>query len=527
MKKSDDITVVSTRGDSPVIHVGSRVQQQNRSFVWSTLLTVIITSCVIMVLEYWRLHNAAQPVPFVQLPRYLFSILLFSLDFDFEVFAGYRMVEDLDANDFSVPKPTLGSNVKPGRHQQSNFLMDPSKPDPNDPYFQGKSAYPAVIESIRPFFGANYYCGIGGFGSGEDCDGIFDYAKGFRERRKAVDGWMLTEPGSDMGRTMELIEKPRKLKLFVAKEWWILDQVFDHIDGSKCRFPIEIVHNDSGNDLRLTFNGEFAERAKHQLHTPYEPWSPVGKTDEMTMSFHRKSDIWATYWPRDYGKECDYNVGCLFYPSYVDQKYAAELRKSRTSLGALFISNCNDMMAKTRTRFVTELAKHIPIDSYGGCTPNGTNSMSESKVDWSRLIPGIKDPTRSQKKAALSYTYNFSFAFENNLREDYISEKFFDGIASGNVLVVFGANNAEDFAPNKLSFINALHFLHPRYLASYLKVVNENQWIYQEFMKFRTQEIRNPLFLELQKNSLWDVIEPPGAALCRISEQYAKMWGSG
>eukprot|EP00475_Leptophrys_vorax_P032024 TRINITY_DN4897_c1_g1_i4.p1 TRINITY_DN4897_c1_g1~~TRINITY_DN4897_c1_g1_i4.p1 ORF type:complete len:516 (-),score=116.91 TRINITY_DN4897_c1_g1_i4:35-1582(-) len=514
MKRDKSPTVVST--NSPVLQVSgtTKVNAQSQSFIFSVLLVVVFTSGILVCMEYWRLHFAAAPVPHVDMQSVIDQ---WTPSGDDAVIAATLRTR----------KPGEKPPARPGRHQHDHFVTDPSRPDPNDPYFAGKSIYPAITESLRPFVGANYYCGLGSFGAGADCDQVYSFSKRFREHRSQLDEkHRQAKPDTNGNRTQELVAKPRKLKFFVDTNWWIWYQVFEFIDGSKCKFPIEVTHKDTENDLRLGFGGMQDSRAKHEMRIPYEPWDGPTEGDHISMGYHRKNDIWGTYWPKGYGTECGYKPECLFFPTYVDQEYAAELRKNRTSLAPLFISNCNQNMASPRLRFLAELARHIPLDSYGGCTPNYTHKVEESSVNWKRLIPGIENPTRDQKKSALGYTYNFSFAMENNIREDYVTEKFFNAIGGGNVMVVFGAYNVEEFAPAKHSFINALHFLHPRYLAAYIKIVNENEWIKEEFMKFRTQPIENPLFLDMQKYSLFDQFVPPYASLCRISERYAQAYGS-
>jgi len=77
--------------------------------------------------------------------------------------------------------------------------------------------------------------------------------------------------------------------------------------------------------------------------------------------------------------------------------------------------------------------------------------------------------------------YKFVMAFENSLCWDYVTEKFFYNINFDIIPVVLDLHgNYERFAPPK-SYINALDFSSVKELADYLKVLDQNDTLYNEY----------------------------------------------
>lgn len=98
---------------------------------------------------------------------------------------------------------------------------------------------------------------------------------------------------------------------------------------------------------------------------------------DLHLSFRRDSDIPVLY----------------FMPAQIPELLSPPVAKTRQSLAVYFASN--QFAPETRYEFVSELMKHISIDSYGA-------SQKNSKVD--------KDVGRSTKLETIS-TYYFYLAF--------------------------------------------------------------------------------------------------------------------
>src|SRR6185503_6597714 len=121
-------------------------------------------------------------------------------------------------------------------------------------------------------------------------------------------------------------------------------------------------------------------------------------------------------------------------------------------IAALISSN---MDRSGRRTYIRELARHLPIDSYG-------------KFMRNKSLP--HDSWRPSKLEIIS-GYKFTIAFENSCTQDYVTEKFFDPLVAGSVPIYLGAPNVEEFAPGDHCFINAADFPDPKMLAEYLLAV--------------------------------------------------------
>lgn len=94
--------------------------------------------------------------------------------------------------------------------------------------------------------------------------------------------------------------------------------------------------------------------------------------------------------------------------------------------------------------------------------------------------------------------YKFYLALENSLCRDYVTEKFY-GMAEFNViLIVFDLHgNFKRFAPEK-SYINALDFPSVRDLADYIKLLDANDTLYNEYFEWkRHYVVRNEKGMDL------------------------------
>ncbi len=121
-----------------------------------------------------------------------------------------------------------------------------------------------------------------------------------------------------------------------------------------------------------------------------------------------------------------------------------------------------------RGAYLKELARHIEIHQYGR--------------RGNRSIPN--DRGRTSKVELLS-RYRFSFAFENAIAPDYVTEKFYDPLLAGSVPVYLGAPNIAEFAPAEGCYIHAADFSGPPDLAAYLTQLNQDEAAYAHFLNWR------------------------------------------
>lgn len=86
--------------------------------------------------------------------------------------------------------------------------------------------------------------------------------------------------------------------------------------------------------------------------------------------------------------------------------------------------------------------------------------------------------------------HRYILSFENSHCEDYSTEKYWYGLRFGAIPIVLSHEKNEYLLiPN--SYINAMNFSHPYYLAKYLRELNKNG-SYNRFYRWR--EYYNPRF---------------------------------
>ncbi|XP_058041121.1 4-galactosyl-N-acetylglucosaminide 3-alpha-L-fucosyltransferase 9-like [Ahaetulla prasina] len=145
----------------------------------------------------------------------------------------------------------------------------------------------------------------------------------------------------------------------------------------------------------------------------------------------------------------------------------------KTKLVAWVISNWNEGHA--RVRYYHQLKKYLPIDVYG----SHRLSLKDNSV--------VKTISK----------YKFYLAFENSQHQDYITEKLWrNAFESWAVPIVLGPPRAnyERFMPSD-AFIHADDFSDPMELALYLRLLDKNKSMYQEYFAWRKQyDVRLPSF---------------------------------
>lgn len=136
-----------------------------------------------------------------------------------------------------------------------------------------------------------------------------------------------------------------------------------------------------------------------------------------------------------------------------------------------------------RLEYLSELIKHIHIDSYG-CWKK--NCSIEGDVGYRTKLEIIKK-------------YKFTIAFENAISKDYVTEKFFDPLITGSVPVYLGAPNIEQFSPGDNSFIDIRNYSSPKDLALHIQSYCLDRDRYNEFLEWKRRPLR-PEFENLIKD---------------------------
>ncbi|XP_033755032.1 alpha-(1,3)-fucosyltransferase C-like isoform X2 [Pecten maximus] len=197
----------------------------------------------------------------------------------------------------------------------------------------------------------------------------------------------------------------------------------------------------------------------HSLEPPWLHWCKLKNwTREFnwTMSYRRDSDILYTY--------ADFQTQEMSESTWETEtrKLGKTLRKKSTDI-AWMVSHCGT--PGKRDDYVNILKKMIPVDVYGKC--------------------GDKNCDR-WKGAACLELYKFYLSFENQLCEDYITEKSFSLYypSFSSIPITRGGSNYSMFLPPG-SYIDSSEFQHISHLKNYIDSVSKNITKMMEYMRWR------------------------------------------
>lgn len=193
---------------------------------------------------------------------------------------------------------------------------------------------------------------------------------------------------------------------------------------------------------------------------------------DLTMTYRRDSDVLWGYVP--YYTSADNLARALI---------ASPRPKDSERPVVMMISSRVDRSG--RRAYARELARHIPIDSYGRFLRN-------------RTLPA--DTWRPTKLGMIAH-YPFTIAFENSIGKDYVTEKFYDPLVAGSVPIYLGAPNVDEYAPGDHCYINVNDHPSPRALADYLKALLKAPAAYEEYMDWKRRPLR-PEFLSFLDGQL-------------------------
>ena len=155
-------------------------------------------------------------------------------------------------------------------------------------------------------------------------------------------------------------------------------------------------------------------------------------------------------------------------------------------------SDCNP--PSDRDTYVSELMKHVSVDSYGRCLHN--KDLPKHLLDT--LTFGTQDV------ADIVAKYKFSIAMENAICFDYITEKFWRPLQAGSVPIVRGSPSIKDWAPDiKSSIIVASDFSSPKELAEYLLYLDSHDDEYEKLLSWKRTGITNQRLVQHMKEREW------------------------
>lgn len=189
----------------------------------------------------------------------------------------------------------------------------------------------------------------------------------------------------------------------------------------------------------------------------------------------------------------------------VDNLLAPVPQKDKSKIVAMFISNCGTGGADIRLAYIKELMKYIQVDSYGHCLHNKDAAL--------RMGGGSHGNTMRDKINIIS-GYKFMLAFENNMVEDYVTEKLINAYQAGSVPIYMGSPTIDKWQIAPHSLIKTSDYPSPKDLAAYLHYLNEHDEEYMEYFAWKQIGI-SATFQRLWKNCF-------AYAECRLCQYVAK-----
>ncbi|XP_063883121.1 alpha-(1,3)-fucosyltransferase C-like isoform X2 [Scylla paramamosain] len=202
-----------------------------------------------------------------------------------------------------------------------------------------------------------------------------------------------------------------------------------------------------------------------------------------TSTYHRESDVMHPYGGLlplqgevDYVRPGLLNKSGVAYGEYLAALAGGDLQQEikgkdwaafleRPKLVVWMVSHCST--SSGREVYVQELQQHTEVDVFGSCGELKCSIESIEECYTKVLRP----------------TYKFYLAFENNLCEDYVTEKAWLPLRHGLVPVVFGGARYSDILP-PLSYVDATHRT-PLQLANHLSSIARSPQLYGRYHLWR------------------------------------------
>jgi alpha-1,3-fucosyltransferase len=153
-----------------------------------------------------------------------------------------------------------------------------------------------------------------------------------------------------------------------------------------------------------------------------------------------------------------------------DERFHALAR--RPGKVAWIVSHC--ATESLREEYVSKLRQYIPVDQFGTCGPTTRGGGPTSTCDIKYSITEPDNCTRYVEQ-----NYKFYLAFENQLCNDYVTEKFFRRMENM-IVITLGQANYTAIAPPHSS-LNVFDFATPKALADYLHQLDQNDAQYLSY----------------------------------------------
>lgn len=232
--------------------------------------------------------------------------------------------------------------------------------------------------------------------------------------------------------------------------------------------------------------------------------SPYSHHPEMGVA--QRYELYKVFdWKADYRLDTDLNSPYMPQAEAMQEICSANHPIVPTSLRnniqpvAWVASHCG--VRSKRDEYVRELAKHIPIASYGKCLNNAKIGVGGFQPNW-----------RKEANRVVAQ-HKFYLSFENAVCDYYVTEKLVRALEVGLIPVFMGAPQARHYVPNANSALFVDDFDSPQALAARMHEINKNDTLFESFFEYRT----NPGAISKEFRDLWLTPRPDlGCKLCEM-----------
>lgn len=235
----------------------------------------------------------------------------------------------------------------------------------------------------------------------------------------------------------------------------------------------------------------------------------VARTD-ILVSFHAQADVVVNYfYGLHHGLACRDTADCLHRAVRASVGPAPPAPARPRAKAVMFISARCDRFGNFLPALVARLMRPLGVDSFGRCQHNRREADDP-----------LWDPNPAASKERIASQYKFHIVAENQILDDYVSEKFYEGLKSGALMVYLGAPNAARYAPWPRAFVDALQFPGPAALADYLVELDRNASLYASYFSRPPGAAPSPAFEKLAER---DFARADGRSWqCRVCQAYAR-----
>ena len=258
-----------------------------------------------------------------------------------------------------------------------------------------------------------------------------------------------------------------------------------------CRVPCEITSNRS----------RASEAAAMIVHTrdPYPLPPETYRNNIPWILFGVENPV---YTPTLYDKKFLANFNYLYsYNLEQADFYVASFDKPSVKPLPLPFSKKNGLVLAVfshceaaRTAYLKELMKYIQVDSYGSCLRNKPTGE----------LAGRSSKDFKKAKTELARRYKFTLVFFNQDCDYFVDDQLTHALNAGSVPVYMGTEKIHELMAGNLrdALIKVKDFKTPKDLAEYLKVVSENENLYNRYLRWKYQGFNFPANYSSTKHGL-------------------------